>query len=61
MEAKDMNEIVISSSMMSDHFPYNVARALEVAAISCGVFDDRIDETANLNEEVVQEVEKKRC
>lgn len=57
-EAEDLREIIISSSMMVDHFPYNVARALEVAAESVGVFDNSVDEI-NPNE-VVQEGEKKR-
>jgi len=44
--------------MMFDHFPYNVARALEVAAKSIGVFDSSLDEIKS--NEVVQEGEKKR-
>ncbi|KAL7540576.1 hypothetical protein ACHAXR_011065 [Thalassiosira sp. AJA248-18] len=44
-EAEDLSEIYISPSMMSDHFPYNVARALNVAAESYGVADEVADLT----------------
>jgi len=57
-EAEDLSDICISTSMMVDHFPYNVARALRVAAESVDVFDIRIDEI-NSNE-VMQEGGKKR-
>mmetsp|Transcript_4889 Transcript_4889/g.8404 ORF Transcript_4889/g.8404 Transcript_4889/m.8404 type:complete len:873 (-) Transcript_4889:63-2681(-) len=57
-EAEDLSEICISSSMMSDHFPYNVARALQVAAEAVGVFDIKTTEI-NSNEDM-QEGEKKR-
>lgn len=57
-EAEDLSDICISTSMMVDHFPYNVSRALQVAAESVDVFDIRTDEI-NSNE-VIQEGEKKR-
>ena len=41
--AEDLSEIYISPTMMVDHFPYNVARALDVAADSYGVADQATD------------------
>lgn len=58
-EAEDLSEICISSSMIVDHFPYNVARALQVAAESVGVYDISTADEIN-STEVVQEGEKKR-
>jgi len=42
-EAEDLSEIYISETMMDDHFPYNVARALDAAADSYGVVDRATD------------------
>jgi len=42
-EAEDLSEIYISPTMMVDHFPYNVAHALEIAAESYGVADQATD------------------
>jgi len=36
-DAEDLSEIYISETMMFDHFPYNVAHALDVAAESYGI------------------------
>ena len=58
IEAEDISEICISSSMMVDHFPYNVSRALQAAAESVGAFDIRTDEIDS-NDEVTHEAEKK--
>jgi hypothetical protein len=48
-EREDFGEIYISPSMLVDHFPYNVANALEVAAASYDIALDkgriRMDET----------------
>ncbi len=57
-EAEDLSDICISTSMMVDHFPYNVSRALQVAAESVNVFDIRTDELST--HEIMQEGEKKR-
>lgn len=39
IDAEDLGEIYISPTMMVDHFPYNVARALECCASAYGVDD----------------------
>jgi sn1-specific diacylglycerol lipase len=39
IDAKDLTEIYISPTMIGDHFPYNVERALNVAAESFGLAD----------------------
>jgi hypothetical protein len=36
-DKEDLSEIFISPSMLVDHFPYNVARALECAANSYNI------------------------
>jgi len=56
-EAEDLSEIRVSSSMMVDHFPYNVARALQAAAESVDVFDIRTDE---IDSNIEVKGEKKR-
>ena len=42
-EPEDLSEIYISPTMMVDHFPYNVAHALDAAADSYGVADRASD------------------
>lgn len=42
-EAEVLSEIYISPTMMADHFPYNVARALDFAAESYGIDDQLTD------------------
>ena len=39
-EAEDFSDIFISPTMMMDHFPYNIANALEAAAASYGITTD---------------------
>mmetsp|Transcript_19659 Transcript_19659/g.42728 ORF Transcript_19659/g.42728 Transcript_19659/m.42728 type:complete len:394 (+) Transcript_19659:1628-2809(+) len=41
--AEDLSGLVISSTMMVDHFPYNIAHALDVAADSYGVTEHATD------------------
>lgn len=36
-EAEILSEIYISTTMLADHFPYNVSRALDSAAESYGI------------------------
>ena len=57
--AEDISGILISPTMMSDHFPYNVARALEVAAESYGVTDHDQNTTSRDELEKILEGAKK--
>ena len=42
--SEDLSEICISTTMMVDHFPYNITRALQVAAESVDLLDISADE-----------------
>ena len=47
-EAEILSEIYISTTMLADHFPYNVARALDSAAESYGI-DVQVTDDQNRN------------
>ena len=58
-EVEDLSGILISPTMMSDHFPYNVARALDVAAESYGLTDEDQNTTSRVELENILEGAKK--
>jgi len=60
-DAEDLSEIYISATMMVDHFPYNVAHALDVAAESYGVVDEASDLHQRDHLEKILEGAKKDC
>ena len=61
IESADLDEIRIAPTMMMDHFPYNVSRALDVAAESYGLADQSADHDSERLERILEEGAKKDC